>query len=236
MKLACSSSAFASAFESGDLTQLEFLDAAARTLRCDGVVLDVRHFPRSDDDYLAQIKKMAADLGLCIAAIWSPAFFASDEREMRVLLERARAVGAALIAAPLQNETAISWSEQLARIGIATAAAKATNVTLALRNTPGTHASTAHECKRVTKEADSAWLRYGLEPAAFDGGSDWGPLHPRNVLLWSEASAEPSLATWKTFNGFLALDSADGAATMPEMNDAIRRWRIARARNELNRN
>src|SRR5215469_1212812 len=68
VKLACSSSAFDQALQSGRLTQLEFLDLAARELRVDGIVLDARHFPRTDSDYLAQIKKMAADTCLTIAA------------------------------------------------------------------------------------------------------------------------------------------------------------------------
>ena len=75
MKLACASSALHHAIERGDLTQLEFIDLCARELACDGVVLDVRHFPRTDDDYLAQIKKMAADRGLTVAALAAPAFF-----------------------------------------------------------------------------------------------------------------------------------------------------------------
>ena len=69
MKLACASGLLHRAIEHGELTQLEFLDLCARELACDGVVLDVRHFPRTDDDYLAQVKKMAADRGLTIAAL-----------------------------------------------------------------------------------------------------------------------------------------------------------------------
>ena len=69
MKLACASSSLHRDIERGELTQLEFFDLCARELACDGVVLDVRHFPRTDDDYLAQVKKMAADRGLTIAAL-----------------------------------------------------------------------------------------------------------------------------------------------------------------------
>ena len=51
MKVASASSAFDRAIERGDLTQLEFIELSARELAVDGVVLDARHFPRTDDDY-----------------------------------------------------------------------------------------------------------------------------------------------------------------------------------------
>ncbi len=82
MKLACASGALHRSFVRGDLTQLEFLDLCAHELACDGVVLDVRHFPRTDDDYLAQVKKMAADRGLSLAALADAAFFRSDGERM----------------------------------------------------------------------------------------------------------------------------------------------------------
>jgi sugar phosphate isomerase/epimerase len=235
MKFACTSAAFSGMFDRGELTQLEFLDAAARALRCDGVVLDDRHFPRTDDDYLAQAKKMAADLGLSIAALASDSFFAADEATMRTQIERASALGAPLLTGRLGAETACSWSEQLARLGTATGLAKAANITLALRNAPGTFAASMHDCKRASKEADSAWLRFGLEPAALDAASDPHALESKTVLLWWDATREPQLEGWEEFRGFVALDRSAGDATIPEMHDAMRRWHIARANRELNR-
>ena len=236
MKLACSSSAFNRAFDSGEMTQLEFLDAAARELGCDGVVLDDRHFPRTDDDYLAQIKKNATDLGMCIAALASDTFFTADDRTMHGLIERARALGAPLLAGRLGAQTELSWSDQLAKLGTASGHAKSANITLALRNAPHTFASTSHDCKRVTKETDSAWLRYGLDPQAFDAASDASALRERTVLLWWNAQERsPQLAPWNDFRGFSVLDRAAGDATLTEMRDAIFRWKIARNEFELNR-
>jgi sugar phosphate isomerase/epimerase len=235
MKLACASWAFRRAFESGDLTQLEFLDCAARDLGCDGVVLDDRHFPRSDDDYRAQVKKMAADLGLSIAALASDTFFTADEPEMRTAIEYARTLGAPLVAGRLGSEMQLTWTEQVAKLSTATGLAKAANLTLALRNAPGTFAATAHDCKRVTKETDSAWLRYGLEPKAFDAASDPLALQPKTVLLWWNAQLPADAALYEDFCGFLTLDRDSGDASVAEMRDAMRRWRIARAELELNR-
>jgi len=216
MQFACASSAFHRAFSTGDLTQLEFIDAVARETPCNGVVLDDRHFPRTDDDYLAQVKKMATDLGLTIAALASDVFFTADAETMRVALERALALGTPLLAGRLGSETALPWTEQLAKLGVAAGLAKSANVTLALRNAPNTFAATAYDCKRVTKETDSAWLRYGLDPLAFDPASDPLALAPKPVLLWWDIEKPLERSAWERFRGFVALDRADGNATIDD--------------------
>ena len=233
MKLACTSAAFARAFDRGDLTQLEWLDVCARELECDGVVLDVRHFPRTDDDYLAQIKKMAADLGLCIAALTDDSAFTGGD--VRDALRMALAIGTPLLAGRLAADTACTWSEQLERLNEATGAAKAANVTLAVRNAAGSFAASVHDCKRVSKETDSAWLRYGLDPRAFEAGSDPGDLRSKAVLLFWDDAAEPDVAPWEEFRGFVSLDRPAGDTSRAEMQRAMRRWRTARANQELNR-
>ena len=136
MKLACSSTAFDEQLRGGDLTQLEWIDACARELAADGVVFDVRHFPRTDTDYLAQVKKMTADLGLSVAALRHDGFFSADSERMEQALEMALALGAPLLAAPLPPLTAAAWNDVLTRLGEATTQAKRFNVTLALRNEP----------------------------------------------------------------------------------------------------
>jgi sugar phosphate isomerase/epimerase len=217
MQFAYSSGAFDQALQRGDLTQLEFIDAVARETLFDGVVLDDRHFPRTDDDYLAQIKKMAADLGLTIAALASDAFFVANEDAMRAALDRALALGAPLLAGRLGAETALSWSEQLYKLGAASSLAKSANITLAVRNAPGTFAATEHACKRVSKETDSAWLRYGLEPAAFGAATDVTPLREKTVLLWVGAREEPLDAIWRNFHGFAVIEK-----TQPHVASSMR--------------
>lgn len=234
MKLACSSSAFDRALQSGELTQLEFLDHVARELRADGVVLDVRHFPRIDDDYLAQIKKMAADVGLTIAAIASDEFFIAGPEKMREFMRISVATGAPLLTGRLAQETALAWSAQLERLADATSLAKKQNITLAVRNAPGTFAATSADCKRVTKEADSAWLRFGLEPGALDGASDPAAISDRTVLLWAGTSPGDLPERWSDYAGFTVIDKASGDAQMDEIKIAIRSWRTAIS--QLNRN
>jgi hypothetical protein len=234
MKLACASGSFHRDIVRGDLTQLEFIDLCARELACDGVVLDVRHFPRSDDDYLAQVKKMTTDRGLSLAALADPSFFAREPDPMRDVLRQADVLGAPLVAAPLEREVSLSWSDQLARLGAATSLAKALNVTLAVRNAPETFAAGTHDLKRVAKEADSAWLRFGPEPETLSAGSDASALQPNTVLLWSDLGAlrtiAATIAAFASFRGHVALDERSGEADVALAAAALRRWR-----EELNR-
>jgi hypothetical protein len=231
MKLACASGSLHRAMASGELTQLEFLDLCARDLACDGVVVDERHFPRVDDDYLAQVKKMATDRGLTIAALADAAFFTSTRERMAAVLGHALALGAPLVAAPLSRELDESWNDQLAQLGVATSLAKALNVTLAVRNLPQTFAASAHDCKRAAKEADSAWLRFGPEPQLFDAASDPRALQPNTVLLWSDASRQTersiadTIAAFPRFRGHLVLDDASGAASIAALAAAMDQWR-----------
>jgi sugar phosphate isomerase/epimerase len=235
MKLACASSALHRHIECGDLTQLEFIDLCARELACDGVVLDVRHFPRTDDDYLAQIKKMATDRGLSIAALADSAFFSAPDQWMTDVIRQAAALGAPLVAGPLAQAIDGPWSDQLARLGVATSLAKAANVTLAVRNAAQTFAASTHDCKRVAKEADSAWLRFGPDPQALDAASDPQALAPNTVLLWSSVDRQTAqfirdtIAAFGAFRGHLAFDQSSGEASASDVQDAIRSWRIALA-------
>jgi hypothetical protein len=231
MKLACASSSFQRDIENGDLTQLEFLDLCARELACDGVVFDVRHFPRTDNDYLAQVKKMAADRAVCVAALADATFFASTKEHMEEILRHAVVLGAPLVAAPMANETDFSWSDQLVHLNDATSLAKALNVTLAVRNAPRTFTATAHDYKRVAKEADSAWLRFGPDPQALDAASDPRSLAVNTVLLWSDAraqkrdSVEKTIKDFAAFRGHVVIDERSGTADAARIRNAIATWR-----------
>jgi sugar phosphate isomerase/epimerase len=230
MKLACSSTAFDELIRSGELTQLEWIDLCAHELGADGVVFDVRHFPRTDTDYLAQVKKMAADTGLTVAALRHDGFFEADREHVEQALELALAIGAPLLAAPLSPETSASWTHVLERLGTATSAAKRLNVTLALRNAPHTYAASTHDMKRVSKEADSAWLRYGPDFSAFDAASEPQTLVAKAVLVWQPldpADSKSIVQMLAGYNGFMALDVPEGNANAAQMKNALRTWRSA---------
>ncbi len=229
MKLACSSTAFDERLRSGELTQLEWIDLCAHELSADGIVCDVRHFPRTDTDYLAQVKKMAVDTGLTMAALRHDGFFDADREHMEQALEMALALGAPLLSAPLPPETAVSWADMQGRLGAATSLAKRLNVTLAVRNAPHTYAATSADMKRVSKEADSAWLRYGPDFGALDAASEPEALAGKCVLVWHELGRSDLGATaelLREFRGFLCLSDAEGGATAESARQAIQAWRI----------
>ncbi|MDQ6826153.1 MAG: sugar phosphate isomerase/epimerase [Candidatus Eremiobacteraeota bacterium] len=244
MKLACSSTAFGRLLSSGELTQIEWLDLCARTLASDGVISDVRHFPRTDYDYLAQIKKMAADLGLTVAALRSDDFFSADEPAMRADFEIASALAAPLLTSHLPSELQTSWSDVLARVGVATSLAKQYNITLAVRNVPDTLTSTTQNLKRLAKEADSAWLRFAPEPSMFDLASDPAAIVSKTVLAWHvhspaevESDENPPMdrlfTLLKDFRGFLAVDYRDGGGSVDAMRAAFIELRTMIATEEI---
>ncbi|HXW77607.1 MAG TPA: hypothetical protein VEJ20_09365, partial [Candidatus Eremiobacteraceae bacterium] len=68
MKVSCCSRSYAPLLRHGSLTQLEWIDRCA-ALRFDGVEFAASHFPRTDDDYLAQLKKLCVDRGLTAASV-----------------------------------------------------------------------------------------------------------------------------------------------------------------------
>ena len=127
---------------------------------------------------------------------------------MADVLDRAVTLGAPLVAGPLSREIDGSWTEQLARLGVATSLAKARNVTLALRNAAATFAASTHDCKRVAKEADSAWLRFGPEPVRLDAASDPAMLEPNTVLLWSDAGLQSEALDRRNHCGVCRLSRA----------------------------
>jgi hypothetical protein len=209
---------------------LEWIDLCAHELSADGLVLDVRHFPRTDTDYLAQVKKMAVDQGLTVAAFRHDGFFDADEPHLEQAVEMALAIGAPLLCAPLPPETVATWGDVQTRLGTATSVAKRLNVTIAVRNVPHTYAASTHDMKRVSKEADSAWLRYGPDFCAFDAASEPESILTKCVIGWYDArrcaiqDIEPTARMLSGFRGFLCLDDCEGRATIESMSAALRGW------------
>jgi sugar phosphate isomerase/epimerase len=188
MKIALSSAAFDLCLRDGALTQLEWLDGCAHGYDVDGVVFDLAHFPRRDRDYVAQLKKMAADGGLSIAALEARNFLAgADDEERAAILDDAAALGAPLVvcALPPPSEIPAAGYNESVRAGkLAARAAKSVNVTLALRNSAHTPGSSAADLKRYAKDVDSAWLRFALDLDELSD-EDRALLEPRSVIAYA---------------------------------------------------
>jgi sugar phosphate isomerase/epimerase len=152
MKLALSSVAFDPLLRSGALTQLEWLERCAHAFDVDGVAFDLAHFPRRDFDYLAQLKKMAVDGGLTVAALEVREFLSTaDDEERAAVVGAAAELGAPLIVCPLPapSEIPAAGYNECVRAGkLAARAAKSSNVTLAIRNAASTLGERAAELKR----------------------------------------------------------------------------------------
>jgi hypothetical protein len=170
MKVAISSSSFAQALAARDLTQLEWLERCAATLGADGVVFDRAHFPRTDVEYLAQLKKVTVDLGLVPVGIDDPTLFVAPASDGPATAELASALGALFVLTVLPAPGAVPPATFVAAVGMAkdaVRAAKAVNITLLASVAAGTLGADVADLRHFVKDVDSAWLRYAL-PAGVD--------------------------------------------------------------------
>jgi sugar phosphate isomerase/epimerase len=224
MRLALSSTAFARALAAGELTQLELLDACAGELQADGVVLDAAQFPRRDTDYLAQVKKFCADLALTIVAVRDDGLTGRDSDA----LVMASHLGAPYVLTCMPgkgNDPVMRWNESLAIIARAASIAKKLNVTLAVRNVPGSLVADNFEMGRLRKESDTAWLCFALDPLALGAPPD-EKLRKHLVLAYTDSDADPAvLERLAPFAGFVCVDSSDGSGELPAVKRRLHAWR-----------
>ena len=245
MKLACSSASFDALIAAGGSTQLEWLDRCATEFDVDGVVVEGRHLPRTDADYVAQIKKMATDLGLTIAAI------ACDEVLMIGGTEGAArgrwfdialGLGAPLVIAraPSGGESAGAWGDFVSATKVACGEAKRCNVTLAVRNAAGSLCSAAADLTQLAKEVDSSWLRFAPELRAFDPPGDQGRILQKTVIAEHRLEgAEPASTLERTledlgdFIGFVVIEVPGANDNGQRLRDALDQARVTLARRTL---
>jgi hypothetical protein len=240
MKIACSSASFAHEIRRGELTLLDWLDIAANELEVDGVVFDTAHLARNDVEYLAQMKKAAADLGLTVAALAAPNALESTDSAGSAL-DTATALGAPLllVRAPAGVDDN-SWGRFAETLKAATGLAKRANVTLAAQNAAGSLCATASDLKRIAKDVDSAWLRFALDATDLGSADDSNALLaktviatydialPRDFASPDDRSARALIERLVRFRGFICIDTS-APARDGSFHDAIERF--ARQRN-----
>lgn len=217
----------------GELTQLEWLDLCASELELDGVLFDMRHFARSDADYLAQLKKTATDLGLTVAGL------ATEPPAGESALEIASVLGAPLVVlgAPPHSDDPAAWNALVAALRPVVASAKRLNVTLAIRNAPASLCASTADCKQLAKDVDSAWLRFATDATAFGTSERLDDVAPKTVIaihivddLETFATANDPVArrlvdALRGFRGFVVIDRAVENGARDAFHRAIGRLR-----------
>jgi hypothetical protein len=212
MRIAVSSSPFRQPLTAGDLTQLEWLERCGAVLGVDGVLPDLADFPRSDPDYVAQLRKVAIDLGIVPLGIDAQGLFdpqiEHDERERPLAV--AATFGAALVRVPLPPPGEVPPAAFVASAALAKAASRAAkemNVTLIVPARPGTLAADVDALRHLLKDVDSAWLR--ACPRALDDPSGW-PAKERFPAFEASVEDDPGTVAARAGGGWVILDAPLG--------------------------
>jgi hypothetical protein len=230
MKVAVTSSSFATVLRRGELTHLEMLEACASRLDADGVVFALADFPRTDLEYAAQVKKVATDLGIVPVALEVPGLLdpALPEGERTAAVALAVAIGAALIrvtAGPPGDLPPETFARTVAVTKAFTSAAKAANVTLTVAPQAGTLLADVAAVQNFAKYVDSAWLRYDL-PA---GSPDRALLGSRDRVLVERIGldADPASFAPASRRGWLVLEGDGGDDPIARLSVAVAAFRAA---------
>jgi hypothetical protein len=231
MRIAVSSSTFRRPLEAGELTQLEWVERCASELGADGVVTALSDFPRFDDEYVAQLRKVAIDLGIVPFGIDAPGLLdpAGDPASIDRAVSVAQGFGAAVIrtAPPAPGEVPpATFAATVRAAKVLSRAAKAANVTVVVTTAPGTIAEDLGALRHLLKDADSAWLRAcptaTLEPGQI-GSKDRFP-----AFVATPADDTATVAE-RASNAWVILDAPAGATPWDLAGDAIAALRRAAA-------
>ncbi|MGB8204234.1 MAG: hypothetical protein WCE83_06125, partial [Candidatus Baltobacteraceae bacterium] len=143
--------------------------------------------------------------------------------------------------APPASEDPATWGAFVEDARTAATEGKRQNVTVAVRNAPGTFCAGAADLKRLAKDVDSAWLRFAPDLAAF-GALDalLGivvkavlAVHTLENVCAFATEGDPEAAAFarklRRFRGFVLLERADDGAPRDAYHDALRRFRELRA-------
>ena len=226
MKIAVSSSPFADLLLRGEMTHLEWLEACASRLDADGVVYLLSDFPRTDDEYVAQVKKVATDLGLVPLALDLPGLLDPElpDAARADALGLAAALGVALIgvtAGPPGDLPPETFARTVAAAKTLTSAAKAANITLLVAPAAGTLLGDLAAAQNFCKYVDSAWLRYDRPPVLrvrLDGEpADFDLPRRAWVILEGEGGADPLARVSAAAAVFRAAENLGQRPQMPSV-------------------
>jgi hypothetical protein len=235
VRIAVSSKSFRRPLAAGELSQLEWVERCASELGVDGVLPDIADFPRTDADYVAQLRKVAIDLalvpfGLDAPALLDPAANPAADPELRdTALVVASGFGAAVIRTTLPVPGEVPprlFIETVAVAKTASRAAKAANVTIVVATAPGTLGSDLAAVKHLLKDVDSAWLR--ACPRALDAGAAWDAKE-RFPAFEVSLEDEPAAVVAHMRRGWTIVDAPAGEHPWERLGAAIAALRAAEA-------
>ena len=249
MKLCCSTAAFGRALDDGALTQLEWVDVCANDLDVDGVEFDGAYFPRTDGEYLAQLKKLCADRCLTVAGVRSPAAMGGADIDASVAsflpwIGRAAELGSPLLRFSCADvpggSPGIAWRELIRGLKAACIDAKRANITLAVE--PGEEASlirSPSDIRRAQKECDSAWLRIATRAEDLAGaeGAEYRALIDETVIVTAQSGGRQSIDAVMGLNyrGFVSMCRSSETSSVTDLSAIVAAWRRSAAPVELGR-
>jgi sugar phosphate isomerase/epimerase len=236
MKLCCSTAAFGRAIDEGGLTQLEWIDACSNDLDVDGVEFDGRYFPRVDDDYLAQLKKLCADRCLTVACMRSPVALGGADVDASIVsflpwIAHAAALGSPLLrfscAGAPDGSPGIAWRELIRGLKAVCVDAKSSNITLALeRGEEGSLIASSADIRRAQKECDSAWLRIAARAEDLVGADSATYLALLDeTLIVTAQSPDRKLMDATVTSGYRGFVSLVRPGTQADVRTLVTAWR-----------
>ena len=235
VRIAVSSFSFRQPLEAGTLTQLEWIEGCATRLGADGVLPAFAHFPRTDLEYVAQVRKVTIDLGMVPFGLDCPALLglAAGGPVFEAALAVAQAFGAAVVRTTLPPPGDVPPAAFAAAVAAGKAlghAAKGANVTAVIAVTPGTLGEDLGSIKRLLKDVDSAWLR--ACPPALAVPAELGP-RDRFPACAATLDDDPGAVAQRAARGWLILDAPASEAPWETLARAVERLREAEARHRL---
>jgi hypothetical protein len=227
VRIAVSSSTFRRPLAAGELTQLEWLERSASVLGADGVLAAVEDFPRRDGEYVAQLRKVAVDLGVVPFGLDAPGLLERAGAEQREpVFALASGFGALVVRTTLPPPGEVppaTFVEAVAAAKALSRQAKAANVTVLVGAAPGTIGEDLAGVKHLLKDVDGAWLR--AAPPAVRAG-EIGPKDRYPAFVASPAD-DPRAVAASASRSWVILDAPPSERPWDAARDAIRALRSA---------
>lgn len=231
MKTSCSSWSYHRTIESGALSQLAWVKECAE-LELDGVELLCGHFPKTDRDYLIELKKTCADNYLTIAMVSAEGHLtvtddAQREKEIEDIgkwAEIAEFMGAPCLRFFCGSGAELSAGgrelydkvrnaiQTIARLG------SERGIIMAMENHGGT---TANQLLALLKDVNSPWLKLTLDTGNFPPTSQVGPDTYKDI---KKCAPQAAIVHAKFFN--VEPDGRDRDFDWPKIHRILKRARF----------